>query len=258
VRRRSLLSLALLVALTVVGAGTFAEAEVTATHDAVISFDSAISPRVLPRSSLVPVAVRVSGKVKRRKGRSEPASLSTLDFAITRSAVIHSHGLPVCTVAEIDPARPGQALEVCGRARIGYGRILARSVVPGQPHFLFNGRVLLFNGRLKGRPAILVYAFNRYPPSSFVFPFTITKQRGRYGTVMRATVNVGRWSRIVSFKLVLKRTFQDGGRRWGYLNASCPAPPGLNVGVAPIARARLGFGDGTLRDLTVLSACRVA
>jgi hypothetical protein len=253
-----LLSIALLVAVTAIGAGGFAEAEVTATHDAVISFNSEISPRVLPRSTLVPVEVRVSGRVKRRKGRKEPASLSTLDFEITRSAVVHSHGLPVCTVPDIDPARPGQALEACGRARVGYGRIVARSVVPGQPHFLFDGRVLLFNGRLHGRPAILVYAFNRYPPSSFVFPFTIARQRGRYGTVMRAKVDVGRWSRVVSFELVLRRTFRDQGRRWGYLNASCPAPTGLNVGVAPIARARLGFGDGTQRDLTVLGACRVA
>lgn len=233
-------------------------AEVTATQDAIITFDSKISPRVLPRSSSVPVAVRIEGHVRARK-RREPAPLTRLQFAITQAATVFKRGLPACDIASIDPSSSTGALEACAPSQVGHGRIRAESHVPGQRRFFFDGRVLLFNGRLEsGRAAILVHAFNSRPPSSFVFPFTISSHRGLYGTVLAANVHIGRWSRITDFELVLDRTFRYAGVRRGFLNASCPAPKGFTAGVSAIAQATLGFGDGSESEISVLSSCKVA
>jgi hypothetical protein len=232
--------------------------EVTATPDAFITFDSTIRPRVLPRADKAPVAIRIEGHVKRRKGKP-PVPLTKIQLAIHRAASIDRRGLPVCTIGEIDPASTAQALAACGEARVGYGLIQAESRFPRQPRFKFNGRSVLFNGRLPdGRPAILIHVFNARPPASFVFPFLISHQQGRYGTVLAADVGLSRWTRITDFRLVLDRTYRYRGKSRSFLNASCPAPAGLNIGISPFVQATMSFGNGRDRQISVVSSCKVA
>jgi hypothetical protein len=242
------------VALT---ASVATQAEVTATHDAIISFNSKIFPRVLPRHGSTPVSIQIDGHVKARSVR-EPAAMTKIELAIHHAARLLPADLPVCDLASIDPATPAKAMAVCGSARIGYGRIRAQSKFPGS-HFFYDGRALLFNGRLpSGRRAILIHVFNARPPSSFVFPFAISHRSGRYGTVLSADVHLGRWSQITDFKLVLGRSFRHGGSREGFLNASCPAPKGFSIGISPFVRATLSFADGTKSQISVVSSCKVA
>jgi hypothetical protein len=249
----ALLAVALVAALA---AGT--RAEVTATHDAIISFNSRIFPRVLPRTGSAPVGIQVEGHVRARKGR-QPAPMTKLELAIHRAARLSLGGLPVCDIRRIDPATATEALAACRGALIGHGRVRASSRFPGQEKSAsFNGRVLLFNGRLEdGRPAILVHVFNSFPPSSFVVPFTVTHHRGLYGTILTADVRIDRWSSVTAFRLVLDRTFRQDGRRRGFLNAGCPAPHGFDVGISPFVQARLSFADGSRRDIAVVSSCKV-
>ncbi len=151
------------------------------------------------------------------------------------------------------------ALATCAGSKIGYGRIRAESNFPGQPRFPFDGRALLLNGHLEnGDPAILLHVFNKQPRSSFVFPFTISHGRGSFGTVLKASVALSRFSRITDFELVMNRTFRFGGEQRSFLNAGCPAPEGLTLGVAPFVRATLSFGDGTESRISVVSSCKAA
>lgn len=233
-------------------------AEVTATHDAIITFDSRIFPRVLPRHHAAPVRIQIKGHIKARKNR-EPAALTKLELAIHQAANIFHRGLPVCDEARIDPASNAQALEECPGSQIGYGRIQAQSTLPGTKHFFFNGRAILLNGRLEnGRPAILLHVFSPRPPTSIVFPLTISHRAGRYGTLLTAHVRVGRWSRITYFKLVLSRNYRFHGKKRSFLSASCPAPKGLSVGIAPFVLATLSFADDTQSKIAVVSSCKVA
>lgn len=256
-RRRGLLAAVMAMALVALAAAV-TRAEITSTHDTVITFNTQIFPRVLPRDHAAPVGIRIDGRLHSRKG-AEPAPLTELELAIHRAAAVFSRGVPVCPIARIDPATSAKALAVCGGAKIGYGRIEAESRFPGQPRFVFDGRVILFNGRLRdGRRSILIHVFNRIPPSSFVFPFALSHTKGIYGTRLTAHLQLGRWSRITSFRLVLGRTrgHRDGGR--SYLSASCPAPRGFHVGIAPFVRATLRFADRTEAEVAVVSSCRVA
>src|SRR5204863_8991627 len=128
-------------------------AEVTATHDTIITFNSKIFPRVLPRHGRAPVRIQIEGHIKARKSR-EPPALATMELAVHEAADLFRRGLPVCDVALIDPASTAGALAACPGSKIGHGRIRAQSTFSGTHNFYFNGNVVLFNGRLEnGRPA---------------------------------------------------------------------------------------------------------
>ncbi len=257
--RRRITSRALWIAVALLALPAVAtRAEVTSTHDTIIRFDSRIFPRVLPRAHEAPVSIHIDGRLRSR-GHSEPAALTKLELDIHRAARVLRRGLPVCPIGRIDPASTAKALAACPGSRIGYGRIEAESKFPGERHFVFNGRATLFNGELRGgRPAILIHVFNRVPPSSFVFPFTISHGHGIYGTALTAHFRLGRWSRITAFRLVLGRTFRQGGADRSFLSASCPAPRGFSVGISPFVRATLTFADRTSTRIAVVGSCRVA
>jgi hypothetical protein len=249
---------AALVVAIALALSTGTRAEVTATHDTVISFDSKVFPKVLPRSGTAPVGIRIEGHLKARSKR-EPAPLTKLELAIERAGQLSARGLPVCDIARIDPASSAQALELCGDAQIGHGRVKARLTFPGQPHLAINARVIVFNGRLQdGSRAILLHAFNAVPPVSYVFPLRIAHRPGRYGTALTANVSLNRWSRITDFRLVLFRTYRYKGKERSLLSAGCPAPEGFTVGVSRFVQATLYFGDGKKSRIPVVGSCKVA
>jgi hypothetical protein len=258
-RGRRVLGILAIAGATASLATAFAAAEVTATHDAIIKFDSTMFPRDLPRTSTAPVGIRIEGHIKARNSNREPPALTTIELAIHRAADLSRNGLPVCDISQIDPASSAQALQACPGSHIGYGEIRAESKLPGTEHLHFHGRVTIFNGELaNGRPAILLHVFNPTLHSSFVFPLTISHRKGRYGTILATHVRVDRWSSITDFRLVLNRTYSDHGKRTGFLNASCPAPQGLSLGIAPFVVATLKFSDGTERIIPVVGSCRVS
>lgn len=242
----------------VLSTGSFIRAEVTATHDTIINFDSRLFPRELPRSSMAPVGIVIEGNLQAR-GKQEPPPLTRLQIAINKSGQLSYQDLPVCRISHLEPATSAEAMSACKKSKIGYGDIKVQSTFPEQGHFFIDGRVTIFNGRYKnGSPAILLHVFSVEPSSSFIFPLAISRQAGRYGTTLTANVQLNRWSRIVDFKLILHRVFRFRGEEKSFLSASCPAPQGFSIGIAPFVQATLGFGDGTESRTTVVGSCKVA
>lgn len=257
VRRGPLRIAAAVAILATLLAAVSTRAEVTATHNAIISFESHLFPSTLPRNSTAPVGIRLEAHIKARK-RREPAALTTVELAIHKAAHLSHRGLPVCDASLIDPASTAQALAACPGAHIGYGRIRAHSAFPGSRHLHFIGHVTIFNGRLdNGHPAILLHVFSAQTHASFVFPLTVSHRKGRYSTVLTAHVRVGRWSRITDFRLILNRTYRYRGKRQSFLSASCPTLSGFSVGYSPFVVAVLGFADGTQKKIAVIGSCRV-
>lgn len=244
--------------LAVLVFSTGGKAEVTISHDTVIRFNSRVFPKALPRSGSAPVGIHIEGHLKPRK-KKEPAPLTRLELAIEKAGKLDTRGLPLCDVSELDPATSARAMELCGDARIGHGRVKARSTFPGQPQLALDAQVLAFNGRLKGGGrAVILHAFNAVPPVSYVFPLRVTQRRGRYGTALTANVKLNRWSRITDFNLTLFRTYRYRGERKSFLSAGCPAPRGFSVGISKFVQATLSFGDGRQSRISVVGSCKVA
>jgi hypothetical protein len=164
-------------------------------------------------------------------------------------------------LAQIQPASTERALSSCGDALIGSGQFWAHIVLPDQGAYPSHGRLLIFNGRQKGRPVIFVHIFTANPFfSSFVIPFSISKiQRVAYGTKLSASLPqaLGDWGYVDRIKLTLKRKYRWKGKELSYFNAGCPAPGDSKRTVFPLALASFAFGEGLEIGAKVEKACAV-
>jgi len=221
---------------------------------------SQILPYKLPREGTAPIAVFVSGHLSEPHG-GIPPQLQQMTVEVNKHGLLQSKGLPSCPLARIQPASTQRALDACGDALIGSGQFWAHIVLPDQGAYPTHGRLLIFNGRQKGKPVIFTHIFTANPFfSSFVIPFTIQKiQKGAYGTKLTASLPqaLGDWGYVDRIKLTLKRKYTYKGHQLSYFNAGCPAPKGTKRTVFPLALASFAFGEGLSMSAKVEKACGV-
>lgn len=221
---------------------------------------SQVQPYKLPRKGTAPIAVFVSGHVG-TANRTIPPQLEKLTVKVNRAGLLQSRGLPVCDVPQIQPASTERALNNCGRALIGSGQFWANIVLPDQGAYPTHGRLLIFNGRKHGHPAILAHIYTSNPfATSFVIVFVIRHLRhGTYGTQLSASLPqaLGTWGFVDRIKLTLKRKYRLGGKQRSYFNAGCPAPKGFRVTSFPLAKVSFSFAQGKQISTTVTKTCAV-
>ena len=101
-------------------------------------------------------------------------SCARIAIAINRNGRFDTTGLPVCRLEDIQPSTTANALAACRGALVGEGHFSANVKLPEQSPFPSAGKVLAFNGRLHGKPAILAHIYGTQPaPTSTVLPFLI-------------------------------------------------------------------------------------
>jgi len=251
--------IAVLISLGTLGLLTLpAGAERAQSGNLIVSLKGGIIPRKLPRDRQAPVGVRLIGGVETSDDAPLPR-VKRVKLALAFRGLVDTKGLPVCPRAILRIADSGQAMEDCGPALIGRGKLYARVFVPHQLPFGAHSRLLAFNGKTKkGGPAVWVHAYSTDPPVSFVLPFRVRRQPGRFRTVLETVVprTVGPWPRFAHFQITVGREFMHRGKPHSYLNASCPLPAGWTSGFLSFARATFSFTDAP--DLTTESvrSCR--
>lgn len=235
-----------------------AGAERSQRGNLIVALDGGISPRTLPRHRRVPVKVRLAGGVL-TSDRSPVPRVNWIRLEFAWRGVIDTHGLAVCPQGRLANRFSREALQACGPALVGHGSLYAEIFVPSQRPFGVQAHLLAFNGRTNaGRPAILIHAFSRSPPISFVIPFSIHHQRGSFNTVLMTTIrrSVGPWPHVASFHVVISRTFARRGKRRSYLSASCPTPRNFTAGFLSFARATYTFAGGDHLTTEAVRSCR--
>jgi hypothetical protein len=222
---------------------------------------SQVIPYKLPREGTAPIAIFLSGHVAAADGSVLP-QLRRMSIRVNRHGLLQSKGLSVCPQERIRATSTSDALSRCGDALVGSGRFWATIVLPDQGPYATRGRLLVFNGREGGRPAIFAHIYTTKPfATSFVIPFTISRiAKGAYGTELNAAFPqaLGDWGFVDRIKLTLKRKYSYGGRRLSYFNAGCPAPAGADRTAFPLAFARFYFAGGKQLGLRIDKACGVA
>jgi hypothetical protein len=253
-------ALALALAAGVLACASLAQATVIQEGNVRITVLSQILPYKLPRKGTAPIAVFVSGHLSEPHG-AIPPQLQEMTVQVNKHGLLQSRGLPTCPLKMLQPASTERALASCGDALIGSGQFWAHIVLPDQGAYPTHGRLLIFNGRQKGRPVIFTHIFTANPFfSSFVIPFVIEKKAdGAYGTELSASLPqaLGDWGYVDRIKLTLKRKYQYRGRQLSYFNAGCPAPEGSRRTVFPLALASFAFADGSELSARVEKACGV-
>jgi hypothetical protein len=206
-------------------------------------------PHDLPRTSLAPVKLSVSGRVTSPGDKAPP--LRRMRIAINRHGVIDTGRLPVCRIDEIQPATNGDALAACGPALVGEGTFTADAQFEGQSGGTSRGKLYAFNGRVNGHPAILAHVYGSLPGlTSYTMPFVISRTKGEFGIVLTAKLPqlTEDGGQITGISMTLGKSYSYGGTPHHYLSASCPAPADVPRAVYRFAKASFGFAGG--RTLT--------
>jgi hypothetical protein len=251
---------ALAAAVGLLACASLAQATVVQEGNLRITVLSQVLPYKLPRKGTAPIAVFVSGHLSAPHG-GIPSQLQEMTVEVNKHGLLQSKGLPACPLRLLQPASTERALASCQDALIGSGQFWAHIVLPDQGAYPTHGRLLIFNGRQKGKPVIFTHIFTANPFfSSFVIPFVIQKKaNGAYGTKLSASLPqaLGDWGYVDRIKLTLKRKYTYRGRQLSYFNAGCPAPEGSKRTVFPLALASFAFADGTALSAKVEKACAV-
>lgn len=223
-----------------------------------VKFDGDLSPKSLPRSRRVPVKVAVSTHITPTKD-GNPPQLRQMRIAINHYGHLDATGLPKCRLDQIQPATTADALAACRRSLVGEGSFSAKVLLKGQALFPAAGKVHVFSGVYKGRPAIFAHIYGTQPaPTSYTLPFVVKRAHGTYGTIFETlpqqTSDAGY---ITGLSLNLGRSYSYRGGRRSYLSASCPAPKGSSSAPFPFAKASFSFSGGRNVGSTLVRVCRV-
>jgi hypothetical protein len=223
-----------------------------------VKFDGKLTPHALPRHGTAPVGIAVDTRISGTKGGTPP-QLRRIAIEINRNGHFSAKGLPVCEERAIQPSTTAGARAACGAALVGEGHFAANVKLPEQSPFPSSGKVLAFNGRLHGKPAILAHIYGTQPaPTSYVLPFSIRESRGTYGTVLETSLPnaTGDWGYVTGLEMKLHRSFHYHGKKRSYLSAGCPAPAGFPGASFPLARTSFAFAGGMTLVSTLNQSCR--
>lgn len=227
-----------------------APAEVVQKDGVRVSVVGKLNPSKLPRAGAAPVAVSVASHITPTVPGVLP-KLERIAIAINSNGKLDDRGIPRCRLGHIDPSTTREALLACGPALIGEGHFSANVKIAEQSPFPSAGRILAFNGRLRGKPAIFAHIYGTEPvPTSYVLPFLIGKGRGAYGAVLEASLPsvTGEWGYVTGVSLDLQPRF---------VSASCPAPAGFSAVSFPLMRTSFGFAGGLGLTSTLRRRCKV-
>ena len=127
----------------------------------------------LPRERPAPITVEVGGKISTTDG-SQPPPLQQLRVELNSAGQIESRGLPACAAAVLQSTSSEAALERCRPALVGTGTFEAQLQFSGAP-ILVDGRALVFNGVVHGRPGMLIHIYIAAPVRvTLVIPLAIS------------------------------------------------------------------------------------
>jgi hypothetical protein len=224
-----------------------------------VNVSGSLAPKRLPREALAPVSVSIGGQIA-TTDQSTPPELDELEVDLNSHGRLETSGLPVCRVGQIHPASTSRALAVCGSSLVGSGTFSVDVVLTGQEPYPTTGRLLLFNGIYKHRPALLGQIYSAHPfANSFVIPFVIDdKGKGTYGLSLSAKLPqaLSSWGRVTGLELKLERNYSYAGKRRSFISASCPAPKGIPEVLFTLARTSFRFADSRTFTQTITDQCQ--
>lgn len=225
-----------------------------------VTFGAEFTPRTLPRERPAPITVEVAGAITTTDG-SHPPPLRKLEIAINRHGRIETTGLPICTAPLLQSTTTREALARCGDARVGSGSFQAQLALGTGRDVPATGRIVVFNSRSAGKPALLIHLFIGVPVRvTMVVPIAIGhKEEGDYGTVLRAPIPKlgGGLGSVTEIELKLGRRYTFGGKRRSYLAAACSAPEGIGSVPFPFLRGKFRFEGHRKFVASLLKSCTV-
>lgn len=256
--RRSILFIALVLAALL--AAVAAHGEIVQRGSLRVSFDGQLSPRELPRDRPAPVSVQLDGSIGTADG-SRPPQLRTISIAVNRNGRLFLQGLPICPIEALKQSSTEAALLACRGALVGHGRFGVNLDFPNATFIPAVGDVRAFNGRYRGRPALLLHIYVSSPArATFVLPFEVSRPGdGDFGTVFSARIPeiASDLGYVTDIELTIGRKYRFAGKERSFLSASCAAPVGFPGAPFKLAKATFSFANGQRVTMALARNCKV-
>jgi len=225
-----------------------------------VSVNASIAPHALPRHRPAPITVQLGGRISTADGTRPPA-LRELSIEVNRAGILSSRGLPACSAPKLQQTTTEAALAACREALVGHGSFGASVDFPGAPAIPAEGKVLVFNARVDGRPGMLLHLYGSRPVrAAFVLPFAIShRSRGRFGSVLSTRIPslASGLGYITRLQMQIGRRYSYRGGRRSFLSASCAAPAGFSGGPFELAKMTFSFDDERRVVAPLERDCRV-
>jgi hypothetical protein len=225
----------------------------------IVSFDGRFAPHALPRDREVPVTVAISGRLRTADGE-RPPPLRSMSFAVDRHGRLSARGLPICEPGRLESTSSEEALSRCRRALVGKGSFGANVDFPDLK-FPVEGRLLAFNTRARGRPAIALHIYGSAPVKvTFVLILHIRHpSEGTFGTVLTTRIPklAADLGYVTDFSLSFGRRYSHRGEARSFISARCAAPAGFPGALFNFVRGSFTFANGKTVTTTLARDCVV-
>jgi hypothetical protein len=244
----------------VLSGAAIAHGEIAGDGGLFVSFNGGFTPRSLPRDRDAAVTVNLNTSIKTADG-SRPPQLREISFEVNRYGRISTRGLPVCRPSLLESTGPATALDRCKPALVGSGQFIANVEFPNRAPFTVHGQMLAFNGRTRGKPAILLHIHGSNPVElTVVLSFLIRHpSHGKFGTVL--TTRIPRLASdlgyVTDVSLVFRRKYRFRGKEYSFLSARCAAPAGFPGAIFSFTRGTFNFAGGKQITTTLTRDCTV-
>jgi hypothetical protein len=247
-------ALCAVVVLAVAGIAAAEKATTVRAGNLILTINGGVTPKALPKSTLAPITLNVSGKIAEADG-SQPPPLTEAVVDTDKNGMVDAKGVPVCKQGQLEAQTSEGAEQACKSALVGKGTTDVTVLFPESKPVQLHSTLLAFNGGEKGgTTTIYIHAFLTSPvTAALVTTVKIAKEHnGPYGLRSIATVPkiAGYAGSVSAFNLTFqKKLFAYKGRKHGYLLAKCANGHFL-------AQAELKFHDGTkIGPAKIVRAC---
>lgn len=220
------------VAASVAVAGT-----VTGGDGMSLTADVKVSPKKLSKRAPGPAGIKIATKTTTRgtSGKLNPVVKAVMDF--DKNGKYFAKGLPTCNAKALESKEPDDARRICGKSRIGGGRVVADVVFFESDPIEVRADLTAFNGVPKGgKPTVVLYAYAKSPvPASYIFSGVISKYK-KMGYGSRFEIDFpklfGGGGAIREFNINISKKFTHKGKKRSVVSAKCPGSKKLKSRVA--------------------------
>ncbi|MEX2105885.1 MAG: hypothetical protein WD810_03200 [Solirubrobacterales bacterium] len=246
------MALGALIALAVTSFATAEKPVKVRAGNLELTFNGGFSPKALPKKTLAPISLNVSGIIDTVDGTHPPA-LKEFLIETDKNGAVNVKGFPICKSAQLQAQDTSHAEAICRKAIIGSGQATAEIAFAEQTPILAKSKIIAFNGGLKGGvTTFYIHAYLTVPtPAAIVTTVKIKKiHKGRFGTLSVATIPkiAGGSGSVKNFNLTINKKYTYKGKKMSILSAKCPDGKLQAHGTAV-------FADGTKASAEIIRTC---
>ncbi len=253
-RKRLILTLALgaIAALMVAGVANAYKPTVVRAGNLILTFNGGITPKKLPKRTMAPIGLTVSGKFATANGEHPPA-LTKFIVETDKNGGIDAKGYPTCKQGKLEARTTSDAKKACPKAIVGKGNTGVEVLFPEQAPIPVKSQLLAFNGGKKGgKTTIYIHAYLSSPIAAAIVTKVVVSKihNGKYGLKSLATIPkiANGAGSVKSFTLTINKKFKYKGKQKSYLTARCPTG-------SLFAQGEAVFADGSKAKGSVVRPC---